>query len=318
MIILALLLGIQSCRSDEEKKDERKEDEKDRATERTDREKKGLKGQVVQVQQRKYEAKGSEEEPQKGDRVGPAFENFDLHFNSSGMKTMEAWYDSLEEMQRRVKIEYENGTEPKKRIVSKNGKEEKNRTIWEYNERGLPIKKTIKGADGGVKWEIHNKYDPEGRKIETIRKTPEGDTLQQTKIERNEKGWVTEERRFNAAGSLEQKTKYVRDKKGRVARKTNYDEGGTETGRFSFVYNEEGERTEIKKFDESGDLERWREYSYNDKGSLSKEVHKRGRDGEGTEFVHHYERDDQGNWTRRITLKNGELYRVTERELKYE
>lgn len=317
LLALFLLVGVGSCKTGQEK-DEGKTGKEEGEEIETDREKKKLAGKVVKVEQRKYEAKGSKEDPKKGERVGPAFENYDLRFNEKGMKVLETWYDSTGNMQRKVEIEYRDGTKPAKRILSKTAKKEQSRTIWKYNEEGHPVERILKGKGGGTKWKTVNEFDSAGRKIHTVRRSPEGDKIQETELERNEKGWVTEERRYNSAGSLERRTKYVRDEEGRVARETDYDDSGTEVGRFTFVYNEDGERTQVKKFGGSGDLQRWRDYEYNDHGHMTKEVHKNPKGGTKEEFTYRYEYDDKGNWTRRTTLRNGKPHRITERSYSYE
>ena len=318
IFILFLLLIAQSCGPGKEKDQEGKEgSEKDHKEQKTDLEERGLKGKVEKLSQRKYTAKGSKEDPKKGKRVGPAFENFDIRFNEAGMRTQELWYDSTGQPQRKVSLEYKNGTNKKKRTVSRGGDSARSRTVWTYDKDGFISEKIKKGGDGKVEWKVSYGYDSLGQKTKTVRKTPDGDKLQEVEIERNEKGWITGKKHFNSAGALERKTHFVRDEKGRVARKTDYDKTGRELGRFTFAYNQDGQRTEVKKFAGNGKLKQWRTYSYNDKDDPVREEH-RNADGEVTQtVVYRYRYDEKGNWTRRVTLMDGKPYRITERSYSY-
>ncbi len=315
LLSFLLLLGSFACTPGEKKEDG---SDNGRSEEKSDRAKRDLEGKVSKLVQKKYAAKGEKGSIEKGERVGPAFENFEVHFNKAGMKTRELWFDSTDKVQRKVEIQHdESGEQEKRRVVSKSGDEPQNKTLWKYEE-GRVKEKQMKTGAGKLKWKEIYEYDTNGRKVRTIRKNGKGEKIQKVEFERDQKGRVTQELHLTSSGSLQRRTKYMRDDKGRIARKTHYDDRGTETGHSDYAYNGEGDRTQVKKFDENGKLSHWRDYSYNSKGELVEELHRNKKGEVVKKILYNYEYDEKGNWTERITLVDGDPRFVTERDYSYE
>lgn len=155
------------------------------------------------------------------------------------------------------------------------------------------------------------KLDDQGRMTEKIKYGPDGKSRERYTYSYREDGRPKEEKRYNNEQKLTHIKKYsyswIKDE----ASVRVLDPDGNLKWKETHVYDGNGKLIDKRMFGPDGSLNLVIKYSYDDQGRLSKE------DGVNHLFYTYKKVDDQGNWTRRLTVKNKQEEMLTLQKITY-
>jgi len=156
------------------------------------------------------------------------------------------------------------------------------------------------------------KLNEQGRVSEKIKYGPDGKFRERYTYSYSENGRPKVEKRYNNEHKLTHIKKYsyswIKDE----ATVRVLDPDGNLKWKEKHVYDGEGQLIDKRMYGPDGALNLVVEYSYDDQGRLSK------KDGVNHLFYTYKKVDDQGNWTRRLTVKNKQEEMLTLQKIKYQ
>lgn len=169
---------------------------------------------------------------------------------------------------------------------------------------------------GELKTKSVCKYDAAGNRVEYTTYSAKGELLSRSVFTHTDTG--TEVKRYRGDGGLNVTTNYKYDRLGNESEENNFDPTGTLFMTAKSKYDLNGNRIVYDRHDQYGHLFLRSNVKFDKRGN---EIQEREFDShESLQFVttYQYENyDKEGNWRRRIMLKNDEPRTITEREITY-
>jgi protein TonB len=190
--------------------------------------------------------------------------------------------------------------------------------IFVFNKSGNKIEEKNYDKDGELSYKWKFKYDEDENVIEQNQYNKDGKLILKGKYKNDENGKIIEVNFYNPKSELESTWKYEYDKDENLI-KVNFDQDGS--NQYVYVYDENENLIEIK---DSEDWFRWR-FKYDKNGNKTVEnAYYDNFNGEikfpilDYKKEYKYEKlDDENNWLKLITYKNGKIIYITENEIEY-
>ena len=190
--------------------------------------------------------------------------------------------------------------------------------IFVFNKSGNKIEEKNYDKDGELSYKWKFKYDEDENVIEQNQYNKDGKLILKGKYKNDENGKIIEVNFYNPKSELESTWKYEYDKDENLI-KVNFDQDGS--NQYVYVYDENENLIEIK---DSEDWFRWK-FKYDKNGNKTVEnAYYDNFNGEikfpilDYKKEYKYEKlDDENNWLKLITYKNGKIIYITENEIEY-
>jgi len=190
--------------------------------------------------------------------------------------------------------------------------------IFVFNKSGNKIEEKNYDKDGELSYKWKFKYDEDENVIEQNQYNKDGKLILKGKYKNDVNGKIIEVNFYNPKSELESTWKYEYDKDENLI-KVNFDQDGS--NQYVYVYDENENLIEIK---DSEDWFRWK-FKYDKNGNKTVEnAYYDNFNGEikfpilDYKKEYKYEKlDDENNWLKLITYKNGKIIYITENEIEY-
>jgi len=195
---------------------------------------------------------------------------------------------------------------------------------------------------GEMEYFYINSFDKRGNKTEDIQFTPSGSQMKKymyqydttgkrtTRLQYdsasslvrkitytyNAQGQCTEDNSFNPDNRLEKKYTYTYDRKGNCVEDKSFNPEGVMQKKVTYLYDSDGKLLGQNWYDGKGDLEKECTYHYDFQGNvIDEEVNLTV--GGNPVYNYHYVYDKNGNWIKKITMKDQRPVLILERIIKY-
>lgn len=178
----------------------------------------------------------------------------------------------------------------------------------------IPGSKTAE--KGELKTKAVTKYNKAGNRVDFETFSPDGKLMSKSIFIHSDTG--TEVKRYQGFDHLSLTTHYKYDRLGNESEESNYDPSGTLFMTAKSKYDLNGNRLVYDRYNQFGHLFLRSNVKFDRKGN---EIQEREFDShESLQYVTTYQYegyDKQGNWLKRVMLKNDEPRTITEREITY-
>jgi len=185
-------------------------------------------------------------------------------------------------------------------------------TVETFNEEGITIELKAYHPSGGLYYSYTYKYNETGKKIEDNRNSGS-----KTIYEYDDEGNMIGDIYYNSDGSQGSKSIYKYNDKGNIIEKEMY---LTKGDKYTYKYDGKGDMISQAYYNVDGSQGSKRIYKYDDKGNMIEQKNYRadGSLGPVTKVINHnYTFDEFGNWTEKITIKDGKPAFIIERQIEY-
>jgi YD repeat-containing protein len=175
------------------------------------------------------------------------------------------------------------------------------RTVKEYDNRGQLLKETSFNPDETFSYVAEFTYTRGGSEKRTTFFTP-GNVADYTSLETfDTNGNRLEESATNTEGELEYRVTYTYDGQGKLLEETAFRPDGSQDYRLQNDYDN-GNLVKITEFNEENEAFYTYTYVYDDQGNMTERVTET-EDGMKDVYRFSYEYDEAGNWVRRETQR---------------
>jgi hypothetical protein len=169
-----------------------------------------------------------------------------------------------------------------------------------------------------LRWKITYKYDEKGNLAGFETYSSSGNLFSRSECTYNDSGKLIDQKRYKADGSLFDVTTFSYDEKGNKLEEHDYDAAGKEFQKISYRNDMKGNPITRDSYNEFGALFLKCNNKFDAKGN---EIETKEYDSHhGLRFKTTYEYghyDSQGNWQKKSTYKNDDIFSITEREIEY-
>lgn len=187
-----------------------------------------------------------------------------------------------------------------------------------YNENGKLIERNNYKYDGSLRDKRLIKYDEKGNKIEVNFYNADGSLSSKRFDKTNEKGNKIEVSFYNADGSFNylNTINYKYDKNGNIIEEKWYNPKGHLI--WHVKYDDKGNEIEFNEYKLPGVLRLKEINKYNRKGFIvEKKMYHKGSETPFRSYKYKYKLDKHNNWIVKESYKDGNPYRIEEREISY-
>lgn len=284
----------------------------------SDLESDNVKGNVKSITQKYYEA----EEKDGKDTIGEPYEstdrNYVIHYNEKGYITWATFYKTRATLDYRYTFKYDNAG---------NRIEE----TWFDSDNALDYRITRKFSNMGHLLELKKytdttatyteKYvylpDPSGNPTKTSLYDENDVLLTVTNSTYDGFGNRIQDDNFDGKGKALGKVIYTYDSRRLKTSEETYSADGNIMTKKKFIYEYRGKLSQQQVYDNNGKLVEKNIYTFNDSGDENEWTNYDRTGFPIYQYTYRYEYDTQGNWIKKVQVKDGKPVYYTIREIAY-
>ncbi len=185
-----------------------------------------------------------------------------------------------------------------------------------FNEKGNKAEDIQFKPDGTPMKKYVYQYDTLGRRSVRLQYDSASNLVRKITYTYNADGLCTEDNSFDPTNRLEKKYTYTYDRKGNCIEDKSFTPDNVLQKKNTYVYDSDGKLISMNSYNGKGDLEKEVTYRYDYQNNIIDEEVNLSVGGNPV-YNYHYVYDKQGNWIKKVTMKDQVPVLILERIIRY-
>lgn len=188
--------------------------------------------------------------------------------------------------------------------------------INSFDKRGNKTEDIQFKPDGSQMKKYVYQYDTTGKRTVRLQYDSASNLVRKITYTYNAEGYCTEDNSYNPENRLEKKYTYTYDRKGNCLEDKSFNPENVLLKKVTYLYDSDGKLIGQNWYNGKGDLEKECTYHYDFQGNvIDEEVNLTV--GGNPVYNYHYVYDKNGNWVKKVTMKDQRPVVILERIVKY-